>query len=772
MPANRQQTPGFFDFMNTPSQRTTAALKDQTSTPTAEHPASKTSSVVGKEPTNLTSSVPKQAPLILTDSLKNLPENYNTANNSDTANNAILNPTVLTTGETNVLNKYRSYTYNFTLASLTSLDVNDPQRYRSSADYYVIAKSGGKGVNLIKGGNSPEDKSLIKSFNTQSPGRFDFFIDNVEIENLVAPSIEAGFSMPTSIRFDIIEPYSINGFIEAIHVSAVAAGYPTYTNASFLLKVEFTGYPDNKELPDPTNNIPKSSRYIPFIFTGIEVEVTERGTKYRCAGVPYEQKGFGHPNVLRVPTGMSGSTVESILQDLMKNLNEQVKNEDISSKKNPKNFDSYKIVFPSYVSSQGWTGTLGNNIGYSKVSELLRTNSVYKFRDPGNSDTNAGNYKAPNDTNQTVSYDWTHIDPKDPQVQFSEGAAIHDIISSVIRDSEYVREKLKNIKSSIKDGFMDYFMIRMEVKNLPDFDHSANKPYQEFTYVVTPYKIHYTRIPDYGSLKLDAKQLTTYAQRAYNYFYTGQNVDILNFKLNFNTLFFEAIPTALGNNDAVLSADSAAPSNTADLKTSGNGNNPPDANGRSSVKPVAQPIVPYGGAGQLPNYDPYAIMARNMHQALINSKASMITGEIDIIGDPFYLVTGGIGNYVPAPSTNNPRVTADGEADHNYGEVLIQIAFNNPIDIGTFEQGGLMQFDNSRAKFSGVYRVIKVQNTFHDGMFKQRLDIIRIPGQINNNDPIDDIGDRISTTKNPIDTTIPDTSNLPKKPVTVNINTK
>ena len=440
----------------------------------------------------------------------------------------------------------------------------------------------------------------------------------------------------------------------------------------------------------------------------------------------------------------------------------------LSSKKVHKTFDSYKIVFPSFVPGQGWVGSTGNEIGYSKVSELLRTNSVYKFRDPGDAATNTENYKATEDKKQTVSYDWQHTDPKDPQVQFSEGALVHDIISSVIRDSNYVREKLKNIETSVKDGFMDYFMVRMEVTNKPEFDHSANKPYQEFTYVVTPYKIHYSRIPDYGSLKLDAKQLITYAQRSYNYFYTGQNVDVLNFKLNFNTLYFEAVPTALGNNDAVLSADTAAPSNTTNLQSTSNEKNPADSLGRAPVKGVAQPINPVGGAGQLPNYDPYAIMARNMHQALINSRASMITGEIDIIGDPFYLVTGGIGNYVPAPSTTNPRVTVDGDADHNYGEVLIQIIFNNPIDIG---KDGLMVFDQSRTKFSGVYRVNRVQNTFHDGMFKQRLDIIRVPGQVTNDAPVSDIGNNIATSSNSKDATLTDTSNLPKKKASVNINT-
>jgi hypothetical protein len=60
-------------------------------------------------------------------------------------------------------------------------------------------------------------------------------------------------------------------------------------------------------------------------------------------------------------------------------------------------------------------------------------------------------------------------------------------------------------------------------------------------YVVTPYKVHYTKIPTYGAEQIDDKKLRKLSLRQYNYIYTGDNVDIITFKLNFNTLFFEAI---------------------------------------------------------------------------------------------------------------------------------------------------------------------------------------------------------------------------------------
>ena len=121
------------------------------------------------------------------------------------------------TGESNVLNSYRSMTYNFTLAALKKGYLSDPKKYRESELDLIILKSGGKGDAKIKvsaGMNndqisqqarsdfaardprrvdiSDEQKSaplkdygteLVDGFNTRSPGRFDMFIENVEKVN-------------------------------------------------------------------------------------------------------------------------------------------------------------------------------------------------------------------------------------------------------------------------------------------------------------------------------------------------------------------------------------------------------------------------------------------------------------------------------------------------------------------------------------------------------------------------------------------------------------
>ena len=713
-------------------------------------------------------------------------------------------------GESNVLNGYRSISYSFTLAALNSENLKDPDSYRDSELKLVILKSGGKGntglsktpseqeARLAEGSEYADprdrrvqraaqtsidyDSTLLEGFNKSSAGRFDMFIENVDIETLMAPSEQTNTSLATKIKFDVIEPYSMNGFIEALHVAAVAAGYPSYLLASFLLKMEFWGYPDNKDFSDP-EIVPDTTRYFPFGLTGIDVDITEKGTRYRCSAVPYNERAFGQPNVVKKPIKMAGETVGQILDDFFKNINLQVAASDKDSKEGASSnkHDTYEIQFPTWDATEGFKKSGNSKIASAKFTEVLKDNALYKMIDPAapgspNAYQTDGS-KQPSAEQQARQPESVKYNPKESVIQFGEGMAISDAIASVIRDSEYIRTILKNIGAvpGIPDqyGMLDYFLIKIEVTNLDVIDDTSKKPFQNYAYVVTPYKIHISRIPNYGHDLIKEENLKKISLREYNYIYTGQNVDVLNFKLNFNTLFFEAVPASMGNKDIVGSKTAAAPNNSAEVKIVDSNSDVTDlrlqqqtdyganddARDRrlktqipdSAVKTVTTPLQSYsGGNASQPLDDPYSVLARNMHDAVINSKASMLTGEIEILGDPMFLVTGGAGNYNPKPRPNSRAKTLDGEVDHNYGEVLITINFRNPVDINSFEDGGMMQFDATRVPFSGVYRVIKVAHTFKDGVFKQKLDILRLPGQVlDSNLRADDPADRLKQSKNP-----------------------
>lgn len=705
---------------------------------------------------------------------------------------------IVGTGETNVLNGYRSVTYMFTLAGLPKDYLKDPTKYRQGELDLVILKSGGKGFVGISPPEKVSDQQaatvqsdlandptvgsaiqennvknveklqsnnneLVELFNKESPGRFDMFIENVEIETIMAANEEGNTAKPTKITFDIIEPFSINGLLEAMHVASVAAGYTTYRNTPFLLKMEFVGYPDDADLPEP-EIVPKSTRYMPIVFTKMAVEVTEKGTRYRCSALPVNDRAFGLPNTLAKPIKMTGSTVKEILSDLMVNLTKQKAR--VSPDADPlhietDNFeptDLYEIKFPSRSQENGWQDTPENEIAASQLLDIARDSNLFKMIPPEKS-TKPNNYKDKSNKKPETSNDPSvKYVPGQTVIQFTEGATVDSIITSVIRDSVYVKTLLKEIKDKVDSyGMLEYFTVNMQVENLEKISPITKEPYKKYIYTVTPYKVHISRIPPYGSLSYPEKNLKKLSRREYNYLYTGENVDVLNFKLEFNHLFFEAVPPSMGNKETPASKGTAGRSGASTVQVQGTPVNDQKEHEVPLPPTRASPVdvQATGGNALQPRNDPYSNMAKAMHEAIINSKSALLKGELEILGDPFYLVTGGMGNYNPKLDGNG--ATEDGEAAYQYAEVLVTINFRNPVDINP--DTGMMQFDENRIPFSGVYRVIKAKSSFKDGVFKQRLEVMRFNGQVldqkvNPNDP----ADLLITRPNPKAIPIVDTS--------------
>jgi hypothetical protein len=650
-------------------------------------------------------------------------------------------PKIVKSNKSNPLNYYSSYNYVFTLASLSKEALSDPTSYRKSENYFVIARSGGKGTGGINTPKSAsptlnlnfdaqmdqvnkniENRELINGFNKNSPGRFDFFINNVRIETLMGANEQTNMSVATKIEFDIIEPYSMSGFIEALQVASVAAGYQQYINAPFMLKMEFIGYPDGSEIAETAQTVPDSTRYFVLTFTGLNIDVTENGAKYNCKCVPFNERAFGQPSQLTASTKIKGTTVGELLKDFEKALND-AKKSDTENERNQgqsNNFDSYEIIVPNVDDTGIISNETNRKILDSKIVEFLKSNAVYAFDDPAETSSKSKS------------------SPTDPVVMFSAGMNIHECIISIVCNSTYLKDILKDLsnaesKTIDQYGMVDYFTVNLEVIDKGTVDDKTNKPFYNYLFIVLPYKIHCTRIPLIANQPIDTSKFLKVANRTYNYLYTGANVDIKTFQLKFNTLFFQAIPKALGNksdrpttSESVSSidpVDTALQNVSADTrKLSSTGISPI----KTSIDQTKTFTSPQPVAGQRNQSDPYDDLARNMHQAILEN-TDQCSLDMEIIGDPFYLVTASMGNY--RPKANPDGTVGEGEAPYITGDVMVVIIFKNPVDID--EITGEAIFSDKVTPYSGIFRVLSVNNTFIDGIFMQKLHMIRVPGQLN-----------------------------------------
>lgn len=706
----------------------------------------------------------------------------------------------------NVLNNYRSYTYNFTLSALPKISSNQPKNYEKDSAPYTVLKSGGKGTSGIAGVAGPtsaqveannlaqqyaEDPTvvqqsqknidslkfnadLIPGFNKSSPGRFDMFIDKFEITTSMSPSALIGFIPQGMFRFTVVEPHSINGFLEALHVAAVSAGYVSYIGATFLITLKFLGYPDSDtaESPAGPEEVPFSTRSWPVVLTKADLEVTEKGAVYTCQATECGAMAVADSvNLLKKSITFEGVKLQDALagpleaerpanyagNDFVTKVN-KLQKDSVKDRTGGDIYDEYRVFFPE-VTETGLDYTRVNKIGQTKLADTAQLLKSGGMEDPQTTEKKT-NYKNNTDDKNT---EITKLDPSTGkyQLQFAEGFNISSLITNTVRDSEFISDLIKALKENPgsvidKNGYVEYFRIRTEVEQSDIINPETKKPKAIFKYIVTPFKVHVSTIKGLPTTLWDPVKYPPFVVRAYDYMYTGKNTDVINFKVTFNSFYQTAVPFEL-NNDIIQSTIGAGPSNSTDI-TFKNPTSSNDAaqlqNGVVTSRPASVPFVPMDGPGAPKSDNAYRNLSRFIHTQFLNFSESSIALTLDIIGDPLYISTNGFNGYYSGP--NGSGFTQNGEADFITYQVPVSVNFRNPIDIG---KSGFMDFSEEQVPYSGIYQVTSIANFFSEGIFKQRLNLTRLEGQLEGKSiKVKDYSDLFEESANPLDQITTDTT--------------
>jgi hypothetical protein len=113
----------------------------------------------------------------------------------------------------------------------------------------------------------------------------------------------------------------------------------------------------------------------------------------------------------------------------------------------------------------------------------------------------------------------------------------------------------------------------------------------------------------------------------------------------------------------------------------------------------------------------------------------MVNIEMEILGDPYFLADSGINSNYFSPKGINSQVTGDNSLNYEGSDIFIYIAFRTPVEpnLSVSGEGGLYEFPNGgkESPYSGIYKVISLENSFSSGKFTQKLKLIRPPGQKN-----------------------------------------
>ena len=631
----------------------------------------------------------------------------------------------------------------WTFACLTPEQFNDPKSYRNNptALKNIVFSSAGR-----------YDADRVGTFF----GSPEYYINNFVMQTVIGANEATGNSNAVKFSFDIIEPHSMGLLLQSMQNAAVKAEYLSYLdNAPFVLRMDIQGF---NELGQNLSQI--KPKYFVMKLSSTKFTVNEGGSVYKVEAIPYNHQGFSdvinttYSDVKLVASGpglvfdlLSGG--EGSLVAYLNDNEKKLKADGKITK-----MDEYVIQFP--ILSSDWQSSAGSQAEIKRAtSDLGKKEKITAVpadvikKDPqlldknyiasaslGFNQSSGGKavFKRAGDQYDektgVLIRDGMTIDPKTRAFQFGQSQSLTAIINQIILSSEYATNALKP-QNLTPQGFIKWFKLDVQLELLKP-DKLTGDYAKKITYRVVPYLVHQSIFANATSAPVGYAELMKDVVKEYQYIYTGQNVDILSFSIDINNLFYAGANPKPEADAAKTAAQDQFGSETKNSSTqTGKGQAGQKVQGAQAgrSRPKRDPRLLKGFKGGSDYKTVEQNVAENFQEAFISgSSADMVTVNLEILGDPYWLIDSGMSNYFVGAASPTAQITDDGTMNYESGNVYIYLTFRTPADIN--QETGLYDFSISgkESAFGGIYRVVSCENTFNDGNWKQKLKCIRMPG--------------------------------------------
>lgn len=250
--------------------------------------------------------------------------------------------------QTNVLDRFASYTYRASVYVLTTEQINQfvntPRR--SVSGYNLLFQSGGAPASTtgFQGALNSNTQTFFENNGTASTtagtptnvitGRspafdVDFYIDSIQIKNSILGKATGASHSQFDLKFTVIEPYGItllDRMYKAVQDIAPrdAGGAVNYQNAQYLMVIRFYGFDQQGNLQkvgaaSATNGLTDPNavveKFVPFVISNINWSVQNRVTHYDFLCAPISNIIAAGTRRGTVPYDMSitGGSVKEVL---------------------------------------------------------------------------------------------------------------------------------------------------------------------------------------------------------------------------------------------------------------------------------------------------------------------------------------------------------------------------------------------------------------------------------------------------------------------------
>ena len=650
-------------------------------------------------------------------------------------------------GRENILHNYASYTYRLSLYML------------SKEDYTTLSETpfAWRPKNCIVAGAGKHDPVMDRR---HPEFKDDFYFDELKILTMVGLNARSKASNVLDLDFTLIEPYGLT-FLDRLVQGSASVGSKNYLDMPYLLQIEFFGHTDDGVTD--FKPIPGSTKRFPIRILAMEIDVSTKGSVYKIKASPYSHGAFD-VNIATTPVNLqvTASTVAEFFAsketqglgnphgNKIAEATTRAENSRAAAVSGPDGGNGGLSMKPApKVALKDLTisvDTYANGINQWFKYQVLEKAREHPDQVIFNFDTEIANSKivrpektdasktklARVGTSQAAATQrggGTGPDFNSKEFSVNAGTTIEKTIDMVMRNSDYVTGQLLDDKSinvkkmtpeevakALNKPFKWYKVIP-SIK-LGEFDEKANRFSKIIQYNVIQYIVTDTKHPH------GPKTTPTYYHKTYDYLYSGRNRDVIDFKIQFNALYYNVVTINRSSAQTSTITPGGKEANTTEVKNPDGGANKVFP---TRVEPIAGDV---NASGVDTESDTRSITINDIQKNLYqNSKADMLNVQVDIIGDPDFIKQDDV--FVnPSQSSYNDDTAGSyvgntGSLAMDKGELYALVRWRTPTDIEP--ETGLIRNDGKykESAFSGMYRILGVTSTFRQGQFKQSVDLIR-----------------------------------------------
>jgi hypothetical protein len=651
----------------------------------------------------------------------------------------------------NVLDQYASYTYSASVYLMTqeSYRTMIRDKKKSIVNSQLLFQSAGIPV----GDRSPY-------FNN------DYYIDKIDIESFF-PGKGTGLSHNSSlIRMTVIEPNGItliDNLDRAVQqLLGAEEKKKNYTSAVYLLVIRFYGYDEQGNLvrggrasppsPDGTSDTNAFvEKFYPMIIKSLGFKIANKAVEYNIeAGVlPYQIAGSSARGTIPYNIELSGQTLKDLLAgpgqyELQTTIATETGENFVSTTTTstlPAPPKANGVVSPRLTIRAGLMTAL------NEFQRQLVADGVYTYPDEysvefvgesiatarikpaGTTDKNKAPLSSPGTPADQKLPNKQSLDTTGRVMAATAGIQLVQFLDQVCRNSSFLEDQ-QLLKYDAKSGKMLYngtpaqnvawFKIGMEVEPKLELgqDPKRGDYAYKIKYIISPYKINQLNSEYFPKPRFNG------THKKYNYWFTGQNIAVINYEENLNALYQVVLSGGyLGG------ATSAAP---AELKY-----NFSPRSAESSQGADGKTFEAVANAADI-----------------LYSPSDLKSCDITIVGDPAWLQQGEAFAGQFRNSWNFRSFLPDGTINIDSGQVLFEVAFNKPedynlstglIDPNSTVNNTTQTQQPGAAQISRIYIAIGCTSSFAKGKFIQKIKgtlMLYFPDQVTRTNQSDTVTDQ------------------------------